>query len=64
MSNLINPEDLALTESALNPKQLGLILKRTPEKYVRTRPAKGGGTWKYGTILFSYLIHIRIWFWC
>lgn len=47
MSNLIKPEELALTESALNPKQLGLILKRTPDKYVRTRPAKGGGQWKY-----------------
>lgn len=47
MSQLIKPEQLSLTDSALNAKQLELILKRTPEKYVRTRPAKGGGQWKY-----------------
>jgi recombination DNA repair RAD52 pathway protein len=47
MSQLIKPEQLSLTHSALNAKQLELILKRTPEKYVRNRPAKGGGQWKY-----------------
>jgi recombination DNA repair RAD52 pathway protein len=47
MSQLIKPEQLSLTDSALNAKQLELILKRTPEKYVRNRPAKGGGQWKY-----------------
>lgn len=48
MSNLlVKPEQLSLTDSALNAKQLELILKRTPEKYVRNRPAKGGGQWKY-----------------
>jgi hypothetical protein len=47
MTQLIKPEELSLTDSALNGKQLSLILKRTPEKYVKTRPAKGGGTWKY-----------------
>ena len=47
MTQLIKPEDLSLTDSALNGKQLSLILKRTPEKYVKTRPAKGGGQWKY-----------------
>jgi len=47
MTQLIKPEELSLTDSALNGKQLSLILKRTPEKYVRTRPGKGGGTWKY-----------------
>jgi hypothetical protein len=46
-NQLIKPEDLSLTDSALNGKQLSLILKRTPEKYVKTRPAKGGGQWKY-----------------
>lgn len=46
---LVNPKDLSLTESALNKRQLQLLLKRTPENYVRTRPAKGGGTWKYVT---------------
>lgn len=48
MANLlVKPEQLSLTDSALNAKQLELILKRTPEKYVRNRPAKGGGQWKY-----------------
>jgi recombination DNA repair RAD52 pathway protein len=47
MNQLIKPEQLSLTDSALNAKQLELILKRTPEKYVRNRPAKGGGQWKY-----------------
>lgn len=47
MSQLIKPEQLSLTDSALNAKQLELILKRTPEKYVLNRPAKGGGQWKY-----------------
>jgi recombination DNA repair RAD52 pathway protein len=47
MTQLIKPEQLSLTDSALNAKQLELILKRTPEKYVRNRPAKGGGQWKY-----------------
>jgi recombination DNA repair RAD52 pathway protein len=47
VSQLIKPEQLSLTDSALNAKQLELILKRTPEKYVRNRPAKGGGQWKY-----------------
>jgi recombination DNA repair RAD52 pathway protein len=47
VSQLIKPEQLSLTDSALNAKQLELILKRTPDKYVRNRPAKGGGQWKY-----------------
>lgn len=46
-NQLIKPEELSLVDSALNGKQLSLILKRTPEKYVKTRPAKGGGQWKY-----------------
>jgi len=46
---LVKASDLSLTESALNPSQLQLLLKHTPEKYVKTRPAKGGGTWKYVT---------------
>ena len=44
---LINSKDLSLSASVLNKKQLAHLLKKTPEKYVRTRPAKGGGTWKY-----------------
>jgi hypothetical protein len=53
---IIKPNELALIEASelslvdnnnLNDKQLALILKRTPAQYVKTRPAKGGGTWDY-----------------
>ena len=47
---LIRPEDLTFAESALNAKQLKLLLKKTPDKYVRKRPAKGGGEWDYVSI--------------
>ena len=47
---LIRPEDLTLAESALNANQLQLLLKKTPDKYVRKRPAKGGGEWEYVSI--------------
>lgn len=47
---LIRPEDLTLAESALNANQLQLLLKKTPDKYVRKRPAKGGGEWDYVSI--------------
>lgn len=36
-------------ELALNNEQLNLILSKTPEQYVKQRPAKGGGTWDYVT---------------
>ena len=50
MSNklIVSESDLALVENnALNANQLSFLLKRTPEKYVKQRPAKGGGTWNY-----------------
>lgn len=47
---LIEPEELSLVENnSLNPHQLQHILKKTPAKYIKERPAKGGGTWKYVT---------------
>lgn len=47
---LINAKDLCLVEdNGLNERQLAQILKKTPTKYLRTRPAKGGGTWEYVT---------------
>ena len=47
---LIKAEDLALVnENSLNSNQLSLILKKTPPQYVKKRPAKGGGEWKYVT---------------
>lgn len=45
---LIEASELSLVENNnLNDKQLALILKKTPAQYVKTRPAKGGGTWDY-----------------
>lgn len=44
----ITEKELTLVESnLLNSSQLQLLFKKTPEKYVKTRPAKGGGTWSY-----------------
>ena len=47
---LVEKEDLSLVaENSLNAKQLDTLLKRTPAKYVKKRPAKGGGEWDYVT---------------
>lgn len=47
---LVDENDLSLvTGNSLNAQQLDLILKRTPEQYVKKRPAKGGGQWEYVT---------------
>jgi len=47
---LVELSDLSLVENNnLNASQLSLILKKTPAQYVKTRPAKGGGTWEYVT---------------
>lgn len=47
---LIEASELSLVDNNnLNAKQLALILKKTPNQYVKTRPAKGGGTWDYVT---------------
>lgn len=47
---LVKAEDLSLVENnSLNENQLSHILKKTPAKYVKQRPAKGGGTWEYVT---------------
>lgn len=48
---LVNPSDLTLVENnALSPKQMQLLLKRTPKQYVKKRPAKGGGQWNYVSV--------------
>lgn len=47
---LISAEDLSfVSDNTLNDKQLSHILKKTPEQYVKQRPAKGGGKWDYVT---------------
>jgi hypothetical protein len=44
----IKESELSLVdEKRLSGKQLKFILSKTPKKYVKTRPAKGGGTWDY-----------------
>lgn len=50
MSNelVVTTDELSLCEgNLLNTHQLSFLLKKTPEKYVRKRPAKGGGEWSY-----------------
>lgn len=45
---VITPADLALVkDNTLNNDQLKFILSKTPEKYIKMRPAKGGGQWAY-----------------
>lgn len=45
---IVSEQDLALVDSnALNKNQLQFLLKKTPNAYVKERPAKGGGKWKY-----------------
>lgn len=47
---LIDKTELSLVkENSLNEHQLTQILKRTPNQYIKKRPAKGGGTWEYVT---------------
>jgi len=48
---LIKANDLNLCEKhILSNKQLQFILRPTPEKFKRKRPAKGGGTWDYVSV--------------
>lgn len=45
---LIKPSEITKVENnALNAFQLQTLLKRTPKAYVKERPAKGGGKWKF-----------------
>ena len=47
---VVSESELALVENnSLNRNQLQQLLKKTPEKYIRSRPAKGGGNWDYVT---------------
>jgi len=50
MSNLpiVTTKDLSKAENpALNPQQLKFIVAKTPAKYVKQRPGKGGGKWDF-----------------
>jgi hypothetical protein len=44
----ITPKDLSKVEdNSLNINQLKYLLAKTPKTYIKSRPAKGGGTWNY-----------------
>lgn len=44
----ISAKELSLVEeNVLNEKQLHWLFKRTPQQYIKQRPAKGGGNWAY-----------------
>jgi len=45
---LLKASDLTKVENTiLNAFQLQMLLKKTPKTYIKSRPAKGGGTWDY-----------------
>lgn len=45
---LIKPSELTKVENnALNGYQVQMLLKRTPSAFIKERPAKGGGKWKF-----------------
>lgn len=45
---ILTEKDLSLVnDNVFNAKQMQVILARTPEEFIKERPAKGGGTWKY-----------------
>lgn len=49
-AQIITANDLvAVKENALNDQQLRVLMGHTPKKHIKSRPAKGGGTWQYVT---------------
>jgi hypothetical protein len=52
-------------ENFLNLDQLKLLLGRTPTHFIKERPAKGGGTWKYvtGSVAKKTLNYLFGWNW-
>ena len=45
---VVSPSELTLvTNNILNENQLSFLLKKTPDKYLKKRPGKGGGDWTY-----------------
>mgnify|MGYP000486461510 CR=1 FL=1 len=62
----VSDKDMALVENnMLTPNQLAFLFKKTPEGHISTRPAKGGGQWKYvtGTYVKKVLNLIFGWMW-
>ena len=47
-TKVITEKDLSLiNDNVFNAKQMQLLLANTPARFVKQRPAKGGGTWSY-----------------
>lgn len=44
---LVKLDQLVRTDSGLTVAQIQKFFTKTPESKIKTRPAKGGGTWKY-----------------
>lgn len=63
---IYTPYELLKSEGGLlTTKQLDFILKPTPQQYIYTRPAKGGGEWKFvsGTYVKKVLNLMFGWEW-
>lgn len=63
---IITPDELSLVQNnVLKSDQVKFIMKQTPQRFVKTRPAKGGGTWTYvsGTYIRKVLNLMFGWDW-
>lgn len=62
----VNESELSKVENnLLNKDQLNFLFSATPKKFIKSRPAKGGGTWNYvsGTYVKKVLNLIFGWDW-
>jgi hypothetical protein len=54
---IYTPEELSKSETnLLNAEQLEYILAKTPQQFIKKRPAKGGGTWNY--VSTGYIVKV------
>jgi hypothetical protein len=66
IAKIITPDELALVENNfLGGNQIAFIMKATPARFIKQRPAKGGGTWQYvsGTYIRKVLNLMFGWDW-
>lgn len=50
---VISKSDLTKADNiALNEQQLQFILQKTPSRFIKQRPAKGGGSWNYVDVAY------------
>lgn len=50
LMRIITPDKVVLPDEGerfLNSKQMAVLYRKTPKNYIKNRPAKGGGEWKY-----------------